>query len=331
MNMDNHKKLRAAVIGLGKAGSRFDEEPRGVIWSHVGAYLALPETFELVAGVDPNEENRAQFLARCPTVGAYRQVRELKALEIDVISIATPHDIRLEIFEEIFSRDQLPKTIVCEKPLAINAETRNRLVSLCEANGVNLLVNYNRRYTEIYRKFANMLSQKAIGDLMSITLRVPNRIWSVGSHAVDLLLYLVDEAPEEWKSLALPLLNERGEPAIDFICRFPTGAAGRVLTQATSEFLIFEVDAVGTKGRIIAHDNGKYLDFITYDKSSQYVGYFEPTRPVRIIESSNNESTFISIVKEAAGLSFCESPQLNRNTISANLSENLIDQIIAKT
>jgi len=331
MNMDNHKRLRAAVIGLGKAGSRFDEEPRGVIWSHVGAYLALPDTFELVAGVDPNEENRAQFLAQCPTVGAYRQVRELKALEIDVFSIATPHDIRLEIFEEIFSRDQLPKSIICEKPLAINAETRNRLVSLCEANGVNLLVNYNRRYTEVYQKFESMLSQKVIGDLLSITLRVPNRVWSVGSHAVDLLLYLVGEAPEEWKSLILPRLNERGEPAIDFICRFPSGAAGRVLTQATSEFLIFEVDAVGTKGRIIAHGNGKYLDLITYDKSSKYAGYFEPTRPDRIFESSNNESTFIRIVKEAAELSFCKNQQQNRNTISAILSENLIDQIIAKT
>ena len=166
---------------------------------------------------------------------------------------------------------------------------------------------------------------------MSITLRVPNRIWSVGSHAVDLLLYLVDEAPEEWKSLALPRLNERGEPAIDFICRFPSGAAGRVLTQATSEFLIFEVDAVGTKGRIIAHENGKYLDLITYDKSRKYVGYFEPTRPVRVYESPNNESTFINIIKGAAGLRFCESQQSNRDTISANLSENLIDQIIANT
>lgn len=331
MNMDNHKRLRAAVIGLGKAGSRFDEEHRGTIWSHVGAYLALPDTFELVAGVDPNEENRTQFLARCPTVGAYRQLRELKALEVEVFSIATPHDIRLEIFEEIFSRDQLPKTIICEKPLATNAATRNNLVSLCEANGVNLLVNYNRRYTEVYRKYASMLRHKVIGDLLSITLRVPNRIWSVGSHAVDLLLYLVGEAPEEWKSLALPRLNERGEPAIDFICSFPSGAAGRVLTQATSEFLIFEVDAVGTKGRIIAHENGKYLDLITYDKSNKYRGYFEPTGTTRIFDSSNNESTFINIIKEAAGLSFYKKQKPSLNTISANLSENLIDQIIANT
>ena len=53
--------LRSAVVGLGKSGSLFDEEPRKVIWSHAGAYLGLPDQFRLVGGSDLLDENLARF------------------------------------------------------------------------------------------------------------------------------------------------------------------------------------------------------------------------------------------------------------------------------
>ena len=53
--------LRAAVVGLGRVGSRFDEEAgRDVVWSHVGAYLSAPDAFTLAAAVEPSSRSRAR-------------------------------------------------------------------------------------------------------------------------------------------------------------------------------------------------------------------------------------------------------------------------------
>ena len=94
-------KFRAAVIGLGQAGSRFDEENRGACWSHVGAYLELNNDFELVAGIDPAEDNRKKFELRCPGIAVLDNLDLLQEFKPDVVSIATPHHVRLSVFESL--------------------------------------------------------------------------------------------------------------------------------------------------------------------------------------------------------------------------------------
>lgn len=93
-------KLQAAVIGLGKVGSRFDEDPgRTVPWSHVGAYLALPEKFRLAGACDPDPENRAAFARRCPDVPLFESAEALlAAVSPDALSICTPTQTHYEVF-----------------------------------------------------------------------------------------------------------------------------------------------------------------------------------------------------------------------------------------
>lgn len=321
------RKLRAAIVGLGQAGSRFDEEPRGAVWSHTGAYLALPKVYELMAGVDPDPENRARFVQRCPSVSTFADARYLDGLAIDVVSVATPPSARLAVFKTILAGTHLPKVIVCEKPLATDVATRRALVAMCEAANVTLLVHYNRRYTEIYRQFALALRDGMIGDLASITIRAPNRLWSIGSHALDLLLYLADESPRDWSALPLPALTERGEPAGDFICTFQSGVAGRMLTQGMSRVLIFEVDAVGSTGRLVARGNGQRLELTPFIESPKYVGYLE-SAPARLLyRTKANESAFIAVIREAATVAYEQGPATCTGKM-AQISEEFLDQIV---
>jgi predicted dehydrogenase len=321
------KKLRAAIIGLGQAGSRFDEEPRGAVWSHAGAYLALPEVYELIAGVDPDAENCARFVHRCPSVSTFVDARNLGELEVDVVSVATPPSARLAVFKTILSGAHLPRVIVCEKPLATDASTRSELIAMCEVANVTLLVHYNRRYTEIYRRFALALRDGLIGDVASITVRAPNRLWSIGSHALDLLLFLAGESPRDWRAMPLPALTERGEPAGDFICTFPSGSAGRMLTQGLSRVLIFEVDAVGSKGRLVARGNGQRLELTSFVESSKYLGYLESTPARLLYRTRANESAFIAVVREAASVAHEQGPGTCTGKV-AQISEEFLDQII---
>lgn len=321
------KKLRAAIVGLGQAGSRFDEEPRGAVWSHAGAYLALSEVYELIAGVDPDAENRARFARRCPSASTFTDARLLEQFDIDVVSVATPPSARLEVFKAILGCTRLPKVIVCEKPLATDAATRSALVAMCEVANVTLLVHYNRRYTEIYRRFASALRDGLIGDVASITIRAPNRLWSIGSHALDLLFYLAGESPRDWRAMPLPALTERGEPAGDFICTFPSGSAGRMLTQGLSRVLIFEADAVGSSGRLVARGNGQRLELNSFVESSKYLGYLESTPAHLLYRTKVNESAFIAVIREAAAVAYEQGPPTCTGKM-AQISEEFLDQIV---
>ncbi len=324
-------RIRAAVIGLGQAGSRFDEEPRESVWSHVGAYLSLSETYELVAGVDPSPENRERFRRRCPDVATLTTAKELNSIGgAEVISVATPPSVRMEVFETILSADTLPRVIVCEKPLAIEASIRMRLVDLCSQAGVVLLVHYNRRYTTLYQTFASAIRSGRIGELQTLSVRAPNRLWSVGSHAIDLLLYLAGEVPVDWRVLPLPLLAESGEPASDFVCRFPSGAAGRMLTQGPSRILLFEVEAIGTLGRLFANGNGQCLTLESFSPSDKFVGYWVPDQPRIVYRTSPNESAFVNIANEAAA-ALREGLTPTCSGEMALTSEGWLDRIVALT
>src|SRR5437762_13058932 len=85
-------QLRAVIVGLGQAGSRFDEEPgRTSVWSHAGAYLHLAKRFELCAAAEPSPLNAEAFAARCPQIPIVSNVHELvERHRPEIASICTP-------------------------------------------------------------------------------------------------------------------------------------------------------------------------------------------------------------------------------------------------
>ena len=294
--------LTAAIIGLGQAGSRFDEEPRPVTWSHAGAYLAAADRYRLIGGADIKTGNRDRFIARCPDVPVFAQGAEMVAeVKPDVISVCTPPVGRADLVDGVLAVHR-PKVLICEKPLEVEDDRRHRLVDACAKARVPLLVNYSRRYTTVYRKVREALATGRLGKITSITVIAPNRLWSVGSHAVNLLLYLACEVPDRWRALPLPALEEDGEPACDLLCRFPSGVAGRVLTTGFREMLVFEVDIVGRKGRVRIHDNGATATFNAFTDSPQYLGYRVLGQDEVLHQTANAESTFEILVREAADL-----------------------------
>lgn len=322
-------KFRAAVIGLGQAGSRFDEENRGACWSHVGAYLELNNDFELVAGIDPAEDNRKKFELRCPGIAVLDNLDLLQEFKPDVVSIATPHHVRLSVFESLLSTTSKPKLIICEKPLSSDASERKKIVELCEKNGVHLLIHYNRRYYKIYQKLFYEIKNGKLGKLTSVTIRCANRWISIGSHALDLLFYVASELPEKWTAFEIPALFERGEPAFDFVCQFPSGFPGRISTQGFAHQGIFEVDVVGELGRMTVTENGRWLDFTPLEPSKTLKGYLVPGETKRIYESELVESSFLSVVTEASKIltGQCESPTLTGRM--AMYSENILSEVLS--
>ncbi len=290
--------LTAAVIGLGQVGSRFDEEPRPMVFSHVGAFLALPDLYDVAGGADPDAGQRERFRARCPGARAFADGVEMAAeLKPDVISLATPPAARGDLLVRLLEVHR-PRAVIAEKPLGTCPQDRKRLVEACAAADVPLIVNYSRRFLTVYQKCRAAIHSGEFGTLTSITVLGPNRLWSIGSHLIDLLFYLAGQAPESWRALPVPALDERGEPAMDVLCRFPDGVAGRVVTAGFRSMLLLEVDIVGTKGRIRVTGNNAQATLERFAPSSQYLGYEVLCDPEPLHISAPDESIFVNLARE---------------------------------
>ncbi|GJL54502.1 MAG: hypothetical protein NPIRA02_16340 [Nitrospirales bacterium] len=320
--------LKAAIIGLGQVGSRFDEEPRKAIWSHAGAYLSLKEIFSLVAGVDLEVQNQEKFRTRCPLAKVYEDAVEMMTKhKPDVVSICTPPHGRARLVEKIVNAVP-PSVLICEKPLERDPSERSQLLHVCKKANVGLFVNYNRRYSQLYNYAKLVMQSGSLGDILSVTVCAPNRLWSVGSHAINLLLYLVGEYPEVWHSISLPRLYEDGEPAVDFICRFPSGTAGRVLTTGFREALIFDVDLIGSNARLSIQSNGTQVFLRRFKKSLEYVGYSVEQDPELLYTVDEKESTFIEILARAADWVMNKKSAVLLDGVDALTSENLLDELM---
>jgi predicted dehydrogenase len=188
-------RYRAAVIGLGRMGSTFDDEIEqgGAIYlpyCHAPTYHAHPQ-IDLVAGADPHDEQRTLFGERWGIASnhLYTNHRELLAKEkIDIISITTTARIRAQILLDAINAGV--KGIWSEKPLTLSLEEADQVIQACKEKGVALAVNCARRYNPNFAETRRMIENGELGDILQITAYTQCGISHNGSHAIDTIRYL---------------------------------------------------------------------------------------------------------------------------------------------
>ncbi len=320
--------LTAAIVGLGQVGSRFDDEPRGAVWSHAGAYLALADRFSLTGGADLDTGNLEHFSARVPTADIFDSGADMvRTCRPDVLSVCTPPAARADLIEELIDLHK-PAALICEKPMDLGKESRQRIVDCCAAANVLLIVNYNRRFASGYRNAREAVEQGRIGDLVSVTVTSPNRLWSIGTHAANLLLYFGGDAIDSVVAMPIESLYEDGEPAADVMVRFSGGVAGRLNTSGKKSALILEVDVIGTSGRIRIEDDGRRVVLRNFEQSQTLVGYRTLGPATNLTEAVERESTFVNMMTDVYGAVVRGQPVASEGR-SALVSEQLIERVVA--
>jgi len=129
---------------------------------HLRAWQRI-DNVDLVA-VSDKDEKKAQGRAsefNIPEVYIdYR--RMLDEAGIDVLDIATPPEIHLEMAEEAAQRGI---HVLCQKPLAPSMEEAKRIVNACDEYGVRLMVNENWRWRIWYQEIKKLLDEGMIGEV----------------------------------------------------------------------------------------------------------------------------------------------------------------------
>jgi predicted dehydrogenase len=297
------RPLRAAIVGLGNVGSRFDEEEgRGNVWSHAGAYAHLSADFEIIAAVEPNSENRAAFARRMPDVPICEGTAEMVAAHApDVVSICTPAAQHADVLEQILDVPSLT-AVWCEKPLADNLAAAKRMVAACCQRDIPIVVTHNRRFMPLWRRTRQLVHDGAVGTVRCVRIAMPNRILSIGSHAVDLAIMLGGPVVNV-TAMNIPDLDEAGERAVAALLGYAGGAYGIVQVTGLKAQLVVEAEILGDGGRMTVREDRDNITLERFHDKPGVTGYNE-LRPFEEMQdvTTDNHSAFVAAAIELAGL-----------------------------
>jgi predicted dehydrogenase len=261
--------VRAAVLGCGTIGAGDGGRPHpdvGVI-THAGAYAACPDT-ELVAVADADPDR-----ARAVGVAAYADAAALlEQAAPELVSVATPDATHAELVA-LCLRAPGVRGVLAEKPLALDAGEARALVELARERGVVLAVNYSRRY-------APALRELDVGDVQHVGGVYVKGLLHNGTHWLDLLRMLVGDpvAVRGWDRLG----EAGGDPTLDAELTLPGGAGARLAGLDTRRFTAFELDLVGTRGRVRLAQSGHVVERWDVGDDPRHRGYrvLVPRAPV---------------------------------------------------
>jgi predicted dehydrogenase len=280
-------RYRAAIVGLGHMGSRCDDHPcEDELSSHAGAYQALPDV-ELVSGADPDSARLRRFQERRGIALGYRDYREMLACErIQLLSVCSPTPLHHEMVMAAVRAGV--RAIFCEKPLASTMAEAVDMVEACEASGVILAVNHTRRWDPIYQRARRLLAGGVIGRVQAIAGAYPGKVFTLGTHLFDLMRFFGGNV--EWVC-GDSVGYEDGEWSFSGLLRFESGIRGTVICGQTTRNYIFELDVLGTDGRLRVTDDGVRIDIARYVSSSRFAGFRELLPSASITRSALNDET----------------------------------------
>ena len=265
------RRYRAAIIGLGQIGNQFDDDPkRSVVWTHAGAYECVPEV-ELIAGADPDTNRLDRFLDRRNVRGGYQDYRQMLRDEaIDLLSVCSPTELHFPMVLD--GARAGVKAIFCEKPLASTVEQGVAMVEACRSAGVVLAVNHTRRWESIYLEAKRLLNDGVIGRIESVAGYYPGKVFTMGTHLFDLMRYFGGEV--ELVS-GREISPAESEPNVCGHLQFQAGAHGAILSGRDRANHIFELDLLGSRGRLRLSGDGTQLEIFRFEESPRYSRYRE--------------------------------------------------------
>ncbi|BCT78149.1 oxidoreductase [Sinomonas cyclohexanicum] len=142
------KQYRVGIVGCG-AISR----------NHLEAFAAIPEA-AVVAVCDVDADRARQTAETWGIAEAFGSVEELLAAGVDIVSVCTPHPTHESV---VLAAAAAGVHVLCEKPIAIDLPSAERMVAACDAAGVRLGVLFQRRFWPAAQRLRAAIDDGTLG------------------------------------------------------------------------------------------------------------------------------------------------------------------------
>jgi len=264
--------FRAAVIGCGRIGSEIADDPKTPgVYSHAGAFDACDAT-ELVAVCDVDSERLRRCADRWGVRGYADVARLLDEQRPEIVSVCTPDETHVDVATLVLQAPTT-KAVLLEKPIAIDLAAAQRLVALAERRGVVLAVNYSRRFAPSIIALKAWVSAGHLGEVRVVNGYYTKGLLRNGSHWIDLTRYLAGEIATV---TGVDVLRDgTSDATLDIELELRGGGRGWLIGLDDRNFTLFEMDLVGTKGRVRITEAGHVLEGFTVGDSTRFGGYRE--------------------------------------------------------
>ncbi len=148
------------TVKVGLIGSGF------VTDIHAHAFRNFVPDAEIVAVASPSPGKAAHFARERGIPNAFENYRDLLAMpEIDLVTMGVPNDLHCQITTDAA---QAGKHVVCEKPLSRTLEEADRMIAVCQQQGVLLLYAEELLFAPKYVRARQLAEEGALGDVFLV-------------------------------------------------------------------------------------------------------------------------------------------------------------------
>ena len=206
MEQNKKKTIRIGLLGFGAMGRTHTWAVQNLPFF----YGSLPFSCEVV-GVCTTTQEKSERVARefGMKIATTKEDDLINSPEIDVIDICTPNIYHYETLKKAIAAG---KSVLCEKPLCINAEQAEEIAALPLSEGQICGMVFNNRWLAPVMRAKQLIDEGKLGRILSFEGKYlhnsaadPNRpagwkqdstvcgggvLFDLGSHVIDLLCFL---------------------------------------------------------------------------------------------------------------------------------------------
>jgi predicted dehydrogenase len=203
---------------------------------------------------------------------AFDSVTQLcRSPEVDAVLVTTPNSLHLK---NVLTAIEAGKAVLCEKPLAMNANEAREMVEAARRKNVRFGVAHVFRFDESVRKFREHVAAGAIGRvifarsefsfladashprkwLYDASVAGAGPVFDIGVHCIDTLRFILQD--EVLRVSATATSDNRSgdvESAATLTLEFSRGTLGTVLVSYRAEYRT-PLEIVGDAGTLWADD-----------------------------------------------------------------------------
>lgn len=259
----------AAVIGCGRIGGGYLGGGRAdQVASHASAYQADGRT-ELVAAADIDARALERFGKRWGVSRLYARCEEmLEAEQPQLVSVCTWDGHHGEAVRAAARNGA--RVVLCEKPLAPTWREALELQALCARLQVELVVGYQRRWEPRHRQVRAFISSGGLGEVLAANGYYVGGLRHNGCAWINLARFLLGEVRAV---RALGAAAPEG-PDADLGAMLEFAGFGCTMHAADREaYSIFEIDILGTRGRITFANAGYELRQWSVREDPRFPGF----------------------------------------------------------
>lgn len=216
---------------------------------------------------DSSELLLAKYREQYPGVDTTSDARDVFSCEaVDGVVIATPAETHFSLARAALLAG---KHVYVEKPLVLQEDQAEELISFSEKRGLTLMVGHLLRYHPAFVCLQELVSSGELGRINYIyshrlnfgkIRREENILWSFAPHDISMILSLAGEYPESIRAMGGNYLHSRIADVTTTHLEFASGLRAHIFVSWLHPFKVQQLVVVGDRKMAVFDDTLGWSD-----------------------------------------------------------------------